>query len=107
MANSAKDTVYIDVEDEITAVIDKVVNAKHKIVALVLPKRATVFQSPVNMKLLKKAAKSANKNLVLITSDKGILAIAAASSVHVAKSLTTKPEIPKVETPESNDEEKV
>ncbi len=107
MANSTKDTVYIDVEDEITAVIDKVVNAKHKIVALVLPKRATVFQSPVNMKLLQKAAKSAKKSLVLITSDKGILAIAAVSGVHVAKSLTTKPEIPKIEQPEENIEESV
>lgn len=107
MANSTKDTIYIDIEDEITAVIDKVVNAKHKIVALVLPKRATVFQSAVNMKLLNKAAKSAQKSLVLITSDKAILSIAGISGVHVAKSLTTKPEIPKPEKPVSNTEEKV
>jgi hypothetical protein len=95
MANPGKDTIYIDVDDEITAVIDKVVNAKHKVVAVVLPKRATVFQSPVNMKLLKKAAISVKKNIVLITSDTSIIAIAGSVGLHVAKSPTSKPIIPK------------
>ena len=49
-----KDTVYIDIDDEITSVIDKVISSKAKTVALVLPKRASVFQSVVNMKLLTK-----------------------------------------------------
>lgn len=94
MATAAKDTVYIDVEDEITAVIEKVVSSKRKIVALVLPKRANVFMSIVNLKLLKKAAKGAGKSLVLITSDSSVIPIAAASGLHVAKTLTSKPEIP-------------
>ena len=94
MANATKDTIYIEVDDEITAIIDKVVNAKHKVVAVVLPKRATVFQSPVNLKLLKKASTSAKKSIVLITSDTGIIAIAGSVGVHVAKSPTSKPSIP-------------
>ena len=56
-----KDTIYIDVDDEITAIIDKVITSKHKIVALVLPKRAVVLQSIVNMKLLKRTADEAKK----------------------------------------------
>jgi hypothetical protein len=94
MASPGKDTLYIEAEDEITAVIEKVVNAKNKIVAVVLPKHATVFQSQVNLKLLKKAAVSAKKNLVLITSDSSILAIAGVAGVHVAKTPTSKPIIP-------------
>src|SRR5690606_14099634 len=62
--------------------------------ALVLPKRATVLQSIVNMKLLKKAAQGAKKNLVLITSESGLLPLAGAAGLHVAKSLQSKPEIP-------------
>jgi hypothetical protein len=96
MPAATKDTIYIDVDEDITSVIDKVVSSKHKIVAVVLPKHAAVFQSTVNVKLLKKAATKAKKNLVLITSDKTVLAIAAASSLHVAKSLASKPEIPKL-----------
>lgn len=94
MANPGKDTVYIDAEDEITAVIEKVVTVKHKVVAVVLPKRSTVFQSAVNLKLLKKAATSAKKNIVLITSDASIMAIAGSVGVHVAKTPTSKPIIP-------------
>jgi hypothetical protein len=90
----AKDTIYIDIDDEITAIIDKLQASQAKIVVLVLPKRATVLQSIVNMKLLKRAAKNANKNLVLITSEAGLLPLAGAAGVHVAKNLQSKPEIP-------------
>jgi hypothetical protein len=94
MTTAGKDTIYIDVEDEITAIIEKVVIAKHKIVAVVLPKRSTVFLSAVNLKLLKKASASAKKNLVLITSDPSIMSIAGSVGVHVAKTPTSKPVIP-------------
>lgn len=96
MAAQGKDTLYIEAEDEITAVIDKVVNAKHKIVAIVLPKRATVFHSAVNLKLLKKAATAAKKNIALITSDSSVLAIAGSVGIHVAKTPSSKPTIPAV-----------
>jgi hypothetical protein len=94
MAASDKDTIYIDIDDEITGIIDKVKASNGKIVALVLPKRASVFQSIVNMKLLKRAADADKKNLVLITAEAGLLPLAGAAGVHVAKTLTSKPEIP-------------
>ena len=61
MAASDKDTIYIDIDDEITGIIDKVQGSKGKVVAFVLPKRAAVFQSIVNMKLLKRAADSGER----------------------------------------------
>src|SRR5476649_36152 len=94
MPDPAKDTIYIDIDDEITAIIDKLHGSKAKVVAMVLPKRASVFQSIVNMKLLKRAADSGKKNLVLITAEAGLLPLAGAAGVHVAKTLTSKPEIP-------------
>jgi hypothetical protein len=99
---NAKDVIYIDVDDEITAVIEKVRASDNKIVALVLPKRAAVLQSIVNMRLLKRAAGTAKKNLVLITSEQGLMPLAGAAGLHVAKSLNSKPEIP--EAPEKADE---
>jgi len=94
MPEPAKDTIYIDIDDEITGVIDKLRGSDSKLVALVLPKRASVFQSIVNMKLLKRAGDDAKKNLVLITSEAGLLPLAGAAGVYVAKTLTSKPEIP-------------
>jgi hypothetical protein len=91
----AKGTVYIEADDEITTVIDKVLSAKEDIVAVVLPKRATVFQSVVNLKLLKKASEEAKKRVVLISSEPGIEAISAVAGMHIAQSLSSKPFVPK------------
>jgi len=92
---SNKDVVYIDVDDEITAIIDKVRSSKHQIVALVIPKRSAVLQSIVNMKLLKRTADHAKKNVVLITGDEGLMPLAGSVGMHVARNLQSKPEIPK------------
>ena len=94
----SKATVYVDAEDEITAVIDKVEGARDKIVALVLPKRSSVMQSTVNMRLLKRAADKADKSVVLITSDAALMPLAGIVGLHVAKNLQSKPEIPEAPT---------
>jgi hypothetical protein len=93
---SGKDVIYIDIDDEITALIDKVRGSEQRIVALVLPKRATVLQSIVNMKLLKRTSDEAKKHLVLITNEAGLLPLAGSVGIYVAKTLQSKPEIPHV-----------
>ncbi len=99
-----KDTIYIDVDDDITGIIDRVKTSKNPIVAAVLPKRASVLHSSVNMRLLKRASESSGKKLVLVTSEASVLKLAAATQVHVAKSLTTKPTLPKVPVDEPLEE---
>jgi len=94
--STSKETVYVDIDDEITNIVDKVKGSQHKIVALVLPKRATVLQSIVNMKLLKRAAEQSKKNIVLITSEAGLLPLAGAVGLYVAKTLQSKPAIPPI-----------
>ena len=91
---AGKDTIYVDIDDEITSIIEKVRSADQKIVALVLPKRATVLQSIVNMKLLKRTSDDAKKHLVLITSEASLLPLAGSVGLHVAGSLQSKPAIP-------------
>lgn len=105
MTTSNKDTIYIDVDEEITGIIDKVRSSSGKIVALVLPKRASVLQSIVNMKLLKRSADEAKKHLVLITSEAGLLPLAGAVGLHVAKTPQSKPEIPVPPTIDEDGEE--
>lgn len=104
MAATPKDTIYIDIDDEITAIIDKLGRSDGKVVALVLPKRASVLQSIVNMKLLKRAADEGKKHVVLITAEAGLLPLAGMVGLHVAKSLTSKPEIPAPPTTDDSEE---
>lgn len=100
-----KDVIYIDIEDDITAIIGKVKAAKNKVVALVPPKRAGVLQSAVNLKLLQKAAKTNQKHVVLITNDRLLITLAAGVKMPVAKNLQSRPEIPAMEAPENEAEE--
>lgn len=89
-----KDVIYIDIEDDITAITEKVQNSNGQIIALVLPKHCSVLQSAVNMKILNKTAKTAHKHVVLITSEASLLPLAAAVKLYVAKTLQSKPYIP-------------
>lgn len=91
-----KDVIYIDVEDDITAIIGKVKNSKEKVVALVPPKRIGVLQSAVNLRLLARTADTSHKHLVLITNNQALVGLSAAAKIPVAKNLQSKPEIPEI-----------
>ena len=91
-----KDVIYIDVDDDVTAIIGKIKKAKEKIVAVVPPKRAGTLQSAVNLRLLARMAKADKKQLVLITNNPALVALAANALIPVAKNLQSKPEIAEV-----------
>ncbi len=91
-----KDVIYIDVEDDITAIIGKVKSSKEKIVALVPPKRIGVLQSAVNLRLLQRMATQSDKRIVLITNNQALTALSAAASIPIAKNLQSKPEIAEI-----------
>ena len=90
-----KDVIYIEPEDDITDIIAKIENAKSKIVALVPPKKAGVFRSLVNIKLIAKASSGAGKTSVLVTTDPAIMKLAGSVKIPVAKNLQSAPVIPK------------
>lgn len=102
-----KDVIYIDVDDDITAIIGKVKDSKEKIVALVPPKRIGVLQSAVNLRLLSRAATQGGKHLVLISSNTALLALAAAAKVPVARNLQSKPEMPEIAALDIDDGEDI
>lgn len=96
VSKPTKKTIHIDPDEEITGIIDKVRSADEQILALVLPKRASMLQSIVNMKLLKRAAEHSDKKIVLITSEATLLPLAGASKLHVAPNLQSRPYIPPI-----------
>lgn len=98
-----KDVIYIDVEDDITAIISKVKASKEKIVALVPPKRVGVLQSAVNLRLLARSATHSDKRLVIITNNHALASLAASASLPVAKNLQSKPELAPISALEVDD----
>ncbi|MDO5480756.1 MAG: hypothetical protein Q4F60_00185 [Candidatus Saccharibacteria bacterium] len=89
-----KDVVYIEPEDDITDIIEKVKQAEKKVVALVPPKKIGIMRSAVNTKLLAKAAKTSEKIAVVITTDASLIKLSAAAGLPVAKSLQSRPKLP-------------
>jgi len=65
-----RETIYLDNDEEITSVVDKLKKTDYSAIDLVIPKEALILQSVVNLKLLKKQAESLGKEITLVTQDK-------------------------------------
>jgi len=65
-----EEIIYLEPDEEITSVIDKMKQAKSNRLALVVPREATILQSIVNLKLLAREAANSGKEISLITADK-------------------------------------
>lgn len=102
-----KDVIYIDVDDDITAIIGKIKDSKEKIVAIVPPKRVGVLQSAVNLRLLDRMAKSGHKKLVIITNNQALISLAAAAKIPTAKNLQSKPEIAEIPALKVDDDDDI
>lgn len=102
-----KDVIYIDVEDDVTAIIGKIKASNEKIVALVPPKRVGVLQSAVNLRLLDRMATNSHKKLVIITNNQALIGLTAAAGIPVAKNLQTKPEIAEIAALSVDDDEDI
>ncbi len=102
-----KDVIYIDTEDDITAIIGKIKDSKEKIVALVPPKRIGILQSAVNLRLLARLAHNNDKKLVLVTNNKALINLSSVAKIPVARNLQSKPEMAEIDALEIDDGEDV
>jgi hypothetical protein len=89
----ADHALYLEVDEDITSAIDKLRKAPGTSVQIVVPKRSGILQSIINLKLLKKAATDAGKELVLVTNDKVAGDLAGRIGIPVAASLGGRPVI--------------
>lgn len=65
-----KKVIYIEIDEEITSIYDRMKNVRQKEITLVVPRKAVLFQSVINLKILKSKLESSGKNLVIITTDR-------------------------------------
>lgn len=65
-----KKTIYLEIDEEITSVVDKIKKTEEAEIFLVMPKGSTLLQSVINLKLLKKQAEKAKKDILIVTNDR-------------------------------------
>ena len=91
---SSKKVIYIEIDDEVTAVYDKVKDINKKHVYIVAPKRSILFQSIVNLKILKRKAEDDKKKIYLVTNDSNGIHLAQKTGITVySKATEGKPSI--------------
>lgn len=76
-------TFYIDADEEISSVIDRLNKSMSSENYFVVPKRAIFLQSIVNLKLLKREADKLDKHLVIVTQDEIGASMAQRSGLEV------------------------
>jgi len=76
---------YVDVDDEITSVIGRLRHEGSEEVFLVVPKRAIIAQSLVNLKLLSKEAGKLRKKLIFVSPDAQTRKIAEKAGLSVKR----------------------
>ncbi len=62
-------TIYIDIDEEIIGIINKIRKENVNEIFLVIPKNSLLTQGIINLKLLKKEVIKMKKNVILVTSD--------------------------------------
>lgn len=97
--------IYLEPDEEITDVIDKISKADDKAVSLVIPRGSTLANSVVNLKLLGKRSKKLDKDVALVTNDKIARNLASQIGLPVFATVTeaksgAPAEVPKVEKEE-------
>lgn len=80
-------TIYIEIDEEITSIIDRIAESEADGLTLAVPKGARLFQSVVNLKFLKREAEALGKKVVLVTSDAPAAALAEQIGLAVKEKL--------------------
>jgi len=61
--------IYLKSDEEIISVVDKLIQAEEKEINLIVPARAQIWQSSINLKLLKREADNLGKDITLVVTD--------------------------------------
>ncbi len=80
-------TFYIETDEEISSVVDKLRKSLAVDNYFVVTKRAMVVQSVVNLKLLKREAEKFKKNIVIVTVDEQVTKMAERAGIEVKASM--------------------
>ena len=63
-------TIYLDIDEELTSIVERLKKSEAEEIILVVPRKAVLLQSIVNLKILKKEADRLKKKVIISTTDK-------------------------------------
>jgi hypothetical protein len=85
-AQKAK-AIFVEIDDEITSDFDQIKKCKNDNIVLIVPKEAVLFQSVINLKILKNKTEEINKNITLVTKDRIGLHLGAEAGLTMSENI--------------------
>jgi len=96
MSKESRQIIYVEIDEEVTSVFDRIKNINKDEILLAVPKKAILFQSVVNLKILKTKIEKRGKKLLIVTTDR--------NGQHLAEKIglpvLSRVEVEKIETPQ-------
>jgi hypothetical protein len=100
---SRKKVIYVEIDEEVTEVFEKISKVGLNHVYMVVPQRAIIFQSVVNLKILKRKAADGGKKIYLITNDQNGIHLGEKVGIPVYNKASGEG-VPRIFSTEMNDE---
>ncbi|MBI5411974.1 hypothetical protein HZA43_02225 [Candidatus Peregrinibacteria bacterium] len=92
-----KKILYVEINEEITAIFDRIRYLKASYIYLIVPKKAALFQSIVNLSILKSRLEEFKKKLVIVTTDTTGQYLARRIGIETYEQIEVKKSAPKEE----------
>lgn len=80
--------IFIDLDDEITFIIERIRNSRNQRVLVIVPDRARLISSIVSLKLLKRYCTKVDKELIIVTTDELGLSLSTKAGVVTVKKVS-------------------
>lgn len=80
---SKKKIVFLQIDEEITGIFERIEKLAYKEIYLVIPKRAVILQSVVNLKILKQKIEDLGKTMYIITDDTNGMKLAHQAEIKI------------------------
>ena len=90
---SLQKTIYLDIDEELTSIVKRLKKSAAEEITLVVPRKAVLLQSIVNLKILKKEADRLKKKIIISTTDKIGKNLSTKAGFIVHKKTESSPEI--------------
>ncbi len=91
------ETIYLETDEEIIFIIDRLRKNKARKITLVVPKKAKLFQSVINLKILKEQAEKLKKDIAVITTDNAGKNMASEAGLAIHRQIKLPGDSPEIE----------
>jgi hypothetical protein len=102
---SKRKVIYVDLDEEITSIFERIQRLNYEEVYLVVPERAVLLQSVVNLQILDKNVKRVGKSISIITHDPIGINLAHKAGISVYDQLNAPTFSPESKAVEMSEEE--